>query len=282
MARPVTTPPFPDSPGGWLAGYRFRRHLEHGESSPEHLGSILGVSGQTLRRWEANLSRPSDYDIRCFAVACELSPIEEEFLREAFHAQQHEAAPSQEAFALAMNEVMTGEFPSSVLDSLYYIRARNDRALEMFGLPDSWQGLSVFHNIFSEILSETDPRENRRLLGWFRRFWLSTASLCGSDAYRSFIRDLKQIEGFEKRWRNLALTRDDASHQIGGPYAYYRPGVGTFHVTNTTFVLPPVYHIFEYIPIDREAIEWLRRMKDLGPPQIGLNPVWHWSVPSEA
>src|SRR3972149_6511095 len=69
MPRRVARPAFPDTPGAWLANYRYRQRGESGQPpSAEQVGALLGVSGPTLRRWETGRARPSGADLRRLAA----------------------------------------------------------------------------------------------------------------------------------------------------------------------------------------------------------------------
>src|SRR5439155_24792950 len=126
MSRLVSRPPFPDTPGGWLACYRYRRWFE-GEvlSSPEQMGEFLGVSGPTIRRWETGRSTPSHFDLQRFADVCRLSPIETAFLVTAFDAREQEKPPESDKFKESVTEILCTDFPAYVLDSFFYLRAWN-------------------------------------------------------------------------------------------------------------------------------------------------------------
>jgi hypothetical protein len=98
VPRRVHPPPFPDTPGKWLACYRYRWQPGGKACSPEHLGSVLGVSGTTVRRWEAGQLRPTRQDLSRIAAICELTALEESFLLQAFQARHVEIPPPFDAF----------------------------------------------------------------------------------------------------------------------------------------------------------------------------------------
>ena len=85
MPRTPSPPPLPDRPSHWLANFRYRLRGQYGEHlSPEALGSLLGVSGATIRRWESGHATPSDEDLQRFARVCNLAPPQREFIQRLF------------------------------------------------------------------------------------------------------------------------------------------------------------------------------------------------------
>lgn len=81
MPRPNSPPPFPDSPGAWLACYRHRFANEEGSDiSPEGLGRKLGHSGATIRRSEGGYHTPSKDALMAISQELRLSNDEADFL----------------------------------------------------------------------------------------------------------------------------------------------------------------------------------------------------------
>ena len=280
MPRLISRPPFPDSPGAWLACYRYRRWME-GEmvSSPEQLGEYLGVSGPTVRRWETGKSTPSHFDLQRFAAVCRLSPIEASFIMEAFGAKELEQSPEAEAFRQAAEEVLAIPFPAYVLDSFFYLRAWNSYMAALDGPPlTSGQAINLLRG---PILAATRPNESEdrdhRLWRWLSDFWYSTAGLCGSIAYKRVLREFAGIPGFEEKWRRMALERNQwQSWSFNAPYHYKNESVGDYSVFPSRIILPPTYHLRVYVPRD----EWARhRLAECltQSPEVAILPEVHWS-----
>src|SRR3972149_4616387 len=103
MPRRVARPAFPDTPGAWLANYRYRQRGESGQPpSAEQVGALLGVSGPTLRRWETGRARPRGPPLRRFPEVSGLTPIEPEFLLRAFSGQPREEARRRNSVSMGM------------------------------------------------------------------------------------------------------------------------------------------------------------------------------------
>lgn len=289
MARSLSTPPFPDSAGAWLACYRYRKLGPKGEHlSPEQLGALLGVSGATVRRWESGSSQPTNQDIGRIAQVCGLEPIEAEFLRLAFDARTDEQPPTWEMFEKSAKELLSTETPSLILDSLFYVRGRNFAASHLSSALDAPElGENLLQPVLSRLCPES-PRSSavessiqRVLLD----VWFSTAIFCGSRPYRRFLADLCRIPGFQERWRAVALQPMQESlaariqtHQ----YNVSSPQAGRYRVRQARITFPPLYELHEYIAVDEKAVDQLRGLPDWNTSDICLSPRWHWACePSE-
>lgn len=280
MPRPVAKPPFPDRPGAWLANYRYRLGDETGQPpSPEQLANRLSVSGATLRRWEAGTARPSATDLLCFAEVCGLAPLETEFLLRAFSAQPHETAPAESAFRAAAGELLDTQFPAYILDNFFFVRAWNNYADALFAAPSDPQVhvIAAMLRIMAE--GGQTPEREQRLRRRLRDFWLSTATLCGTQAYRRVLADLCAEPGFELRWRSLALEANDLSGQvIRAPYTIRTERFGAFRVFPARLVLPPVYEMREYVPLDGQARQRIETFHSTRSPAVSFSPYVHWTV----
>ncbi|HLF80120.1 MAG TPA: helix-turn-helix transcriptional regulator [Dehalococcoidia bacterium] len=279
MPRPLGAPRFADTPGRWLACYRYRCHSEDGSPlSPEQLGSLLGVSGATVRRWEAGNSKPSEMDLRRFGDICGLSALELEFILVAFAAKNLEQPPTEEAFSHVMPDIISADFPAYAMDSLFYLRAWNSY-MRVF-LPFS-EGQTP-HHILAAHLTVHAPTEEpeayeARIDYWIREFWLSTAGLCGSEPYRRVLAELRDVPEFEERWRRLGLEISNPKPN-GGPYYFTTGRLGVFRVFPVRVNCPPVYHVREHVPLDAAALAHLDGERSSGPPSVNLAPDRHWAV----
>jgi len=193
------------SPGGWLAAYRRRTGGPGVVVSPEALSKLLGVSGMTVRRWESNLARPNESDLRRLAEVCDLAPIEQEFLLRAFRSQESEPPPQERDFSAIVRRVLQSEFPAVVYDSFFYGRARNSYMAELFPATAGWHAAgNVFVDILDELARKPSPESETRVQMWFRRLWFSTSHLCGAKSYRMLLHELSNIAGFHEHWCELA------------------------------------------------------------------------------
>jgi transcriptional regulator with XRE-family HTH domain len=248
-------------------------------SSPEQLGEFLGVSGPTIRRWETGRSTPSHFDLQRFAEVCRLSPIETAFLIEAFSARELEQPPEVETFRRAADEVLALPFPAYLLDSFFYLRAWNSYMAALDGPAiGSGQPTNVLRG---PILAATRPNESEdpdhRLWRWLSDFWYSSASLCGSIAYKRLLRELGTIPGFDEKWRRMALERNPwQSWSFNAPYHFQNASLGDYSVFPSKIGLPPTYHLRVYVPRDdlaRDRLDAVTRE----PPRVAILPEVHWS-----
>jgi len=280
MPRPVARPPFSDTPGAWLANYRYRQRGESGQpSSAEQVGALLGVSGPTLRRWETGRARPSGADLRRFAEVCGLMPIETEFLRRAFLGQQREEAPDEATFRAAASELLSTDFPAYILDTFFFTRAWNSYADALFDVPTDPQVHVLSSLLRAVVQGRGTPEWERRIQRRLRDFWLSTASPCGSEPYKRVLASLCAEPGFEERWCRLALEPGDLVGQvIRAPYDINTERFGAFRVFPARMVLPPIYELREYVPLDAKARRRLETFRELRSPAIGFSAYVHWAV----
>jgi len=281
MARLALRPPFPDSPGAWLACYRYRRWLE-GEvaSSPEQIAELLGVSGPTVRRWETGRSTPSHFDLQRFAEVCRLSPIETSFLVAAFDAREVERPPDEDVFKESARQLLSIEFPAYLLDSFFFVRAWNSYMDVLDGpIAGSGQAPNILRG---PIVGATQPNAledpQQRLWRWLRDFWMSTAELCGSLPYKRVLRELSAIPGFEANWRHMPLERSRWQlWSFSTPYSFSNERVGSFTVFPSRVIVPPTYHLRVYVPLDDRAVARLDASRLKGPSRPVFTPEVHWS-----
>ena len=220
MPRIVSRPPFPNSPGSWLASYRYRRYIEGEDlSSPEQIGELLGVSGPTVRRWESGHSEPSHFDLQRFADVCKLTAIETTFLLRAFSAREIEQPPSWEIFRKTATTVLATSFPAYLMDSFFFVRAWNSYRDALDGQPAP---MTYESNILRGPLmaverpNDTEDQEHR-LWRWLRDFWFSTAGLCGSVPYQRILKELCALPNFEQR----CASPSPRAPLMAGPRAAY-------------------------------------------------------------
>jgi transcriptional regulator with XRE-family HTH domain len=275
VPRRVQRPPFPDTPGKWLACYRYRWQPDGKVSSPEQLGMALGVSGTTVRRWEAGQLRPTREDISRVAATCELTPLEEVFLLDAFQNRAAEQPPSEEAFAAMAERALTSENPAFLMDSLFFIRARNSymKALTARDLTP------MTSNAMMGVFGPTRvPTLNRSPLHIVRSFWFVTAGLSGLPPFRRLLASLREAEGFEDTWWRLALTREEADEAHNLPVTFSHPEHGVYRVYMTRVTVPPVYFLREYVPVDETAMAFVKGLRAAGANTIEGGDPHHWAL----
>jgi transcriptional regulator with XRE-family HTH domain len=271
----VQRPPFPDTPGKWLACYRYRWQPGGRACSPEQLGAVLGVSGTTVRRWEAGQLRPTREDISSVAKTCELTALEEQFLLNAFQARDVELPSTVEAYEIMARTALQSDYPAFVIDSLFYLRARNRymRGLVMHTLPGLPNNvLHTFYGLARGQIALGSP------LGMVRSFWFATASLNGLPPYRRLLASLRGIKEFEDHWWRIALTRDEAHGANNLPTSFQHPTNGLYRVHMTRIMVPPVYYLREYLPVDERAFEFMRELRESGPDEVEIGTPHHWAI----
>jgi transcriptional regulator with XRE-family HTH domain len=281
MPRMVSRPPFPNTPGTWLASFRYRRWIEGEDmSSPEQIGESLGVSGPTVRRWETGQSQPSHFDLQRFADLCRLSAIEKLFLLRAFSAKETEPPPSQDSFQETATRVLNCAFPAYLMDSFFFVRANNSYMDALDGQPlPAMNDSNILRGPLMALArpNETEDQE-QRLWRWLRDFWFSTADLCGSVPYQRLLRELCAMPNFEHRWRQLALTRHSGQDlALHTPYTYKNSRVGAFAVFASEVIIPPEYHLRVYVPLDEQATDRVARVRKTGEPEIRFDREAHWT-----
>src|SRR5689334_4573791 len=107
MARTLAKPVFPDTPGRWLAWYRYRRSSQPGAAlSIKVICDKIGVSEATLRRWETDAAQPRRNDIFRLAELYDLAPLETQFIETAFSSLGEETPPDRDVFISKVTEVL--------------------------------------------------------------------------------------------------------------------------------------------------------------------------------
>jgi transcriptional regulator with XRE-family HTH domain len=281
VPRTVSPPSLPKTPGDWLACYRYRLTTTAGRHcSPEELGRLLGVSGDTVRRWEAGQARPSEEDLLHFADACALRPIERAFLLEAFSETKFEDAPEPQRFVDLAHVQLSQGFPGYIYDSLFYVRAWNsyvDVVLNIRGYPP--MGEHILDNILLPSNAENWAATTRthRQARWLREFWFLTANLCGSNPYFELLNRLENNREFYDRWMQLALGEREDEQAVGDPYYFDYPELGTFRVSISRIALPTVYYLKEYVPLDETAMARMETARRAGKAVVHVLGQVHWA-----
>lgn len=274
MSRPNYYPAFPLCPGEWLALYRLRGAGSN--QSHDFLGKELGVSGATIRRWENGNTAPSERDLQRFASVCELSPIEFKFLTRAFKADTIEQPPDRVYCEQELYGVLNTPNPAFVVDSLCYLRAMNGGFGSLFPSRPPSLGSNMISALFTLHLNRRRG-STRHLLRWLLYFWFSTSRLCGTEAYRRLLLELRTLDGFEDAWRGIALNGINSREPMNAPYFVEVPEIGAFRVLQANLVLPPTYLLKEYVPVSEQSESCLHSVSESKlRPSIKFAKSIHW------
>jgi transcriptional regulator with XRE-family HTH domain len=288
MARTTKAPSLPTTPGGWLACYRYRLKRRDGSpSSPEYLADRLAVSGDTVRRWEAGLARPSATDLLHFVEVCGLSNLERSFLIEAFAGVETEAPPDASLFRKHARYLLTEELPAYIFDSMFFVRAWNSYVDIVHNYPFAADGEHMLDRIFKDYGPDRMPdlgtrtREERGEW-WLHTYWFHTARHCGSPVYTQTLNELGKLPQFAERWLALGINTNSVSTgPIGGP-VFLNGARGVFRISTSTVLIPPAYYLREFVPIDERGWQLLSRTREQGPPEVYFASSNHWAECSGA
>lgn len=282
MTKRTSAPPFPDSPGAWLACFRHRLQVCGHAVSPEHFGRLIGKSGATIRRWEANLKTPDENEIALMAHACELSAQQVAFLSAACSRMRAMPAPNAGAFRNYMTEQLCSTpYPAMILDGLFYIRGWNSYLDAVVGRAEDVfeQGLHPMAMLLrSRSPFLTVPEQEQVLRDGLRIFWMSTAVHSHRPEYAAMLADLDREPQFRAQWLDLALGRcaPEAPISFAHTLGDQRP---RFRVYSRTISFPPTYHLNEYQPDDEPSRRRLEVVKERGPPRARFRRELHWVHP---
>ena len=280
MTRTVSSPPFPDSPGSWFA--LFRQHIL-GDSgrplSPEQLGSLLGVSGATVRRWESGLTAPTDQDILHFATLSKLSPHQTAFLRIAFSSAKPPMAPDPETFRESTIRLLADRHaPAILFDELMYPRAWNSY-VDTLGAQASallGQGKHPIEAFFDcqEVTGTGSNQTLSRVRQAVRTVWRYSARYCESAEYQDLIARLRTKPGFDEVWMELASSNDLSAIGITGVAELFLPQPeDSYSVLQSLVAIPPLYALFEYVPQSESARARLMEAQAQAEPKVILDPL---------
>ncbi|HXH23280.1 MAG TPA: helix-turn-helix domain-containing protein [Dehalococcoidia bacterium] len=281
MAKRPSGPPFPDSPGAWIACFRHRARVNGREPSPEQFGRLIGRSGATVRRWEANRQVPDDRDISRIAEVCHLSNHHVAFLIMACSRMRAMPAPERSSFVRYVQEVLgSSQYPAVVIDGLFYVRAWNSY-LDALGtgftraLSRDLHPMALIFRAARAHPEASPASDEEALREGLRIFWMGTAVHSHRPEYARMLAELAQEPRFAEMWMDIALGPMDNDRPIGFNKALVSDGP-SFDVYSRSMTFPPTYFINEYHPADavaRERVETLRRQ---GPPRALFRHELHW------
>ncbi len=272
-------PPFPLDLGSWLANFRHRRRDSRGHPfSPEQLGREIGVSGATIRRWESGRLRPNASDAANLASAYRLTPNQTSFLQRALR-QPAGVPPSVDLFRERAERVLRSDFPAYMVDTLYYIRAWNSYLSPILANADAYLGGK---HIIEYILDTQMPPDQRpaweaRVRRMTREFWYFTADFTALEPYRRLVLHLATWPIFKDEWCRLPFVEEDEEQIIGAPPRTGRPSVGSFRLVTSLTLIPPIYQLREFMPLDDRARATVDKLHESGPPVVYFDKHSHWS-----
>ncbi len=275
MPKSAADPSFPNSPGAWVACCRYRLKTEAGKPlSPERLGGLLGCSGATVRRWEANRSVPSDDDLRKLSEVCQLTPMQSIFLSLAFsHVREMPPPPAGHFRSYVEPILQQSDLPAMVFDSLLFHRAWNTY-VDALGSGMTRALAREVHPVAMLLRMDAtrmgvdkDELEEQKREG-VRRFWMTTALLCYRPEYAELLRELDKEPDFRRHW--LAMVLDDSPRGMR-PLMFAQDlegGEAHFRVYQTSFMFPPRYFLYEFMPINEAARTRLAALQARGPATV--------------
>ncbi|MGE0685619.1 MAG: multiprotein-bridging factor 1 family protein [Dehalococcoidia bacterium] len=284
MRTTAFAPPFPTDLGTWLAAFRHRVTNARGHpSSPEQLGKQIGVSGATVRRWEAGRLRPRAEDAANLARACNLTTMQVAFLSRALRTGGPMPVPDLDTFRRKATPILTGEFPTYIMDSLMFIRAWNSY-LPRF-LERKREGPHDYH--FIDFIIDTDehagvqPALQQRVEFAAFELWFLTADACGTSEYVALINRLSKYEAFRESWQRIPFLDEDECPEIGLPRRASRPDVGSCLIAPFAAIMPPVYQVRQFYPMDSAAQQRLHAIRSAGAPTMAFDTKSHWAQTAE-
>jgi hypothetical protein len=86
-------------------------------------------------------------------------------------------------------------------------------------------------------------------------FWRSSAYLCGSIAYRTFLAEMRSMPGFADTWKRIAYEPGYIleARLPGAPFDLRSEQVGFYRTHPVPITIPPTYHMRVMIPMDETA-----------------------------
>lgn len=201
----------------------------------------------------------------------------------AFTAGAEELPPDPGTFLQEATNALKVDFPACILDSLFFIRAWNSYAVELeqppgIVRPEVHPFAMSLSPVAVQQWNEADESASHRAWRRIQEFWLLTASLCGTEAYKRLVNSLKVASPvFCERWLASDQAPSDLARPVGTTYFVTGPR-GRYRLVPLTIVLPPVYHLRLYMPDDSQTEMALSAAKAKGQPTVHVNPSIHWSL----
>ena len=240
-----------------------------------------------MRRWEADLARPRLDDLLRLSSIYGVTALEEQFILTAASGAATELPPDPEAFFKEATDALSVDVPACLLDSLFYIRAWNSYAWELeqppaVRTPEVHPLASALNPAAVSQWNEADESSSHRAWRRVQEFWLRTARLCGSDAYKRLLSELAaESPVFRERWLASDQMPADLSRPVGTTY-YINDQRGRYRLVPLTIMLPPEYYLRLYTPDDEATEQAMAAVRAKGPPAVHFAPLPHWSLQAES
>jgi transcriptional regulator with XRE-family HTH domain len=282
MRTTAFAPPYPTDLGSWLAAFRHRVTNARGHPySPEQLGRLIGVSGATIRRWESGRLRPDPQTAAAMARACKLTSLQVSFLSRSLSRHGPTPVPDFDTFKAKATPILNTEFPVYIMDSMLFIRGWNSYLPHFLSRsrqrPENDYHLIDFIIEADEEHQGVEPRQQERVRRAVMELWWLTSDACGSPEYKALINRLSEYAIFKEEWSRLAFLEEDECMQIGVPRRAWRADVGAALICPFAVVLPPVYQVRQFMPLDDVAQAKLDELRRHGPPEVIFDSRCHWA-----
>ena len=285
MRTTAFAPPYPTDLGSWLAAFRHRVINDRGHPySPEHLGAQIGVSGATVRRWETGRLRPDALTAAALARTCNLTSLQIAFLSRALSRNGPTPVPDLDTFKEKATPILAAEFPVYIMDSMMYIRGWNSYLPHFLSRRRS-RPADDYHVI--DFIIEADqhegvqPAQRERVRRAVMELWFLTSDACGSFEYKALINRLSKYQVFKEEWERLPFIEEKECIQIGLPRRAWRADIGETLICPFAAVLPPVYQVRQFMPMDEVAQARLNELRAAGPPLVLFDTRCHWAQTEE-
>jgi transcriptional regulator with XRE-family HTH domain len=221
---------------------------ENGERlSPEALGSRLGVSGATIRRWETGQSNPNEEDLGRLADVCRLSEQQGEFLLRLFARGTLRTPGAPKHFRDHARRFLAPQKCACLVDELLFIRAwTGDFAAHAGELASELPGGLNAVELALFVGRRSEPElEALRVRALVRQMWMWTAQFAAFPAYTNLVRRLLKYDSFAANWNAIVEEDgDDVTPPLTMPVLEGETDEGAFTLYTAEILFPPLYRIF--------------------------------------
>jgi hypothetical protein len=284
-SRPNSYSSLPTSGGSWLKLFRQTISFSNEQvTTPELVGPRLGVSGATVRRWEAGSTTPTGQDVCNLGSEYRLTSTQLAFLKAAFDRSTvcEPASPTEfrRMLRAQVEPFLRVNLPVAVLDGLLFARAWNSY------IDVLWTGSSRMlargaHPLELLTLLAERRRDSVRtadICALVRYFWLATAPQSDSDAYRTLVMRLARHTLFLDCWRALADRGDDSAVEVFDMAVDFQAeDQAIFCPRLRGFIGEPLHLLFEFEPRNGVATQRLQAVQASRPAEPAFNPEPNWT-----
>jgi hypothetical protein len=235
----------------------------------------MGVSGATVRRWEAGQSNPSDEDLSRFAEVCHLSPQQREFVTRLYSRPSPIVSGEPANFRQQVSDALSIGEPACLMDELFFIRAWNAAFVDLTGnleaeLPRGLNGI----RLALEVGKRPEPAvEWARVRDIVRQMWMWTAHVAVAPAYAALVADLLKDENFAEHWQGLVEGENGQPGPMRMPVPSGESDEGPYTIQLGEMLFPPLYRIFICQPGFEDERREFRNRK----PEVFFANRLHWS-----